>query len=42
MSKPVLDAVKSLIASGVYMQILEKWGVQDGAITDPAINGATS
>jgi hypothetical protein len=24
------------------MQILEKWGVQDGAITDPVINGATS
>jgi polar amino acid transport system substrate-binding protein len=42
MSKPTLDALKSLMASGVYMQILEKWGVQDGAITDPVINGATS
>jgi polar amino acid transport system substrate-binding protein len=42
MSKPILDALKNLIASGVYEQILTKWGVQDGAITDPTINGATS
>ncbi len=42
MSKPVLDALKNLMASGVYLQILTKWGVQDGAITTPTINGATS
>jgi polar amino acid transport system substrate-binding protein len=40
MSQPVLDAVKKLIETGAYMQILEKWGVQDGGITDPVINGA--
>jgi polar amino acid transport system substrate-binding protein len=32
------DAVKSLIADGSYQQVLEKWGVQDGAITDPTVN----
>jgi polar amino acid transport system substrate-binding protein len=42
MSKPILDALKNLMASGVYQQILTKWGVQNGAITNPAINGATS
>lgn len=36
----VLGAIKELIADGTYRQILEKWGVQDGAITDPVINGA--
>ncbi len=40
MSKPILDALKKLMADGVYQAILEKWGVQDGAITDPVINGA--
>jgi polar amino acid transport system substrate-binding protein len=42
MSKPILDALNKLIADGTYTQILTKWGVQDGAITTPAINGATS
>ena len=42
MSKPVLDSLNKLIADGIYLQILTKWGVQDGAITTPAINGATS
>src|SRR3954466_4052592 len=32
------DATKSLIADGSYQQVLEKWGVQDGAITDPTVN----
>jgi polar amino acid transport system substrate-binding protein len=40
MSKPILDALNKLIETGVYMQILEKWGVQDGAIKTPEINGA--
>ena len=39
---PVLGAVKSLMASGIYLDILKKWGVESGAITNPAINGATS
>ncbi len=31
-----------MIADGSYKTILDKWGVADGAITTPAINGATS
>ena len=42
MSKPILDALKELISDGVYVKILTKWGVQAGAITSPAINGAVS
>jgi polar amino acid transport system substrate-binding protein len=42
MSKPILDALKNLMATGVYQQILEKWGVQAGAIDNPQINGAIS
>jgi polar amino acid transport system substrate-binding protein len=37
----VLGAVKALIADGTYKAILDKWGVQSGAITDPVINGAS-
>ena len=42
LTAPVLAAVKQLIASGQYTQILTKWGIQAGAITEPKINGATS
>ena len=35
-------ALKAMIANGTYQHILEKWGVQSGAITTPVINGATS
>jgi polar amino acid transport system substrate-binding protein len=42
MAKPVLAAMKALIADGTYKKILTKWGVQAGAITNPVINGATS
>jgi polar amino acid transport system substrate-binding protein len=42
MAKPVLAALEHLMADGRYMKILDKWGVQAGAITDPAINGAVS
>jgi polar amino acid transport system substrate-binding protein len=42
MTTPVLAALKQLIANGTYTQILTKWGVQSGAITTPAINGAKS
>ena len=38
----VLAAVKALMANGTYTKILDKWGVQAGAITAPKINGATS
>ncbi len=42
MAQPVLDALKVLIANGTYTTILTKWGVQDGAIDNPQINGAIS
>jgi polar amino acid transport system substrate-binding protein len=42
MAKPILDALEQLIANGTYKTILEKWGVQAGAISTPAINGGTS
>ena len=42
MDKPVLDAVKALMANGQYKAILTKWGIADGAITSPVINGAVS
>ncbi len=32
------DALKALKADGTYTKILEKWGIQDGAITDFAVN----
>jgi polar amino acid transport system substrate-binding protein len=38
MTEPVLAAVKKVMADGTYMKILKKWGVQEGAISSPAIN----
>jgi polar amino acid transport system substrate-binding protein len=35
-------ALKALIADGTYKQILEKNGVETGAVTEPVINGAQS
>jgi polar amino acid transport system substrate-binding protein len=32
------DAVKGLISDGTYKTILEKWGVQAGAIDNPSVN----
>ncbi|MDQ8046488.1 MAG: ABC transporter substrate-binding protein [Solirubrobacteraceae bacterium] len=40
--KPVEDAVTSLIADGTYKKILDTWGVENGAVEAPAVNGATS
>ncbi len=42
LAEPVLAAVKKLMSDGKYTEILKKWGIEDGAITDPKINGATS
>jgi polar amino acid transport system substrate-binding protein len=42
MAKPILAALKVLIADGTYTSILDKWGIQAGAISNPVINGATS
>jgi len=42
MTEPILAAMKKLIADGVYTKILDKWGIQSGALTNPGINQATS
>ncbi|MEV7771508.1 ABC transporter substrate-binding protein [Kitasatospora sp. NPDC086791] len=42
LSKAVQGAVQSLMADGTYKAILEKWGVQAGAIDTSVVNGATS
>jgi polar amino acid transport system substrate-binding protein len=41
---PILASVKKLMASGTYTKILEKWGIQSGAISESEvkINGAIS
>jgi polar amino acid transport system substrate-binding protein len=38
----LLAAVQAVMKNGTYTKILDHWGVQAGAITDPKINGATS
>lgn len=38
----VQDALTALISDGTYSQILTKWGLTSGGITNPVINGATS
>jgi polar amino acid transport system substrate-binding protein len=40
MTKPILAALKLLMANGTYTRILSKWGIQSGAISEPLINGA--
>lgn len=42
LAEPVRAALAELMEDGTYMKILEEWGVQDGAIEEPVINGATS
>jgi polar amino acid transport system substrate-binding protein len=42
LAKPILAALKKLIANGTYMKILKKWNIQAGAIIKPTINGAIS
>jgi polar amino acid transport system substrate-binding protein len=37
-AQAIADAVKALITDGTYKSILEKWGVQAGAIDNPAVN----
>jgi polar amino acid transport system substrate-binding protein len=41
-AKPVLDALKVLMANGTYKAILTRWYVLADAITNPQINGAIS
>ena len=40
LAQPMLEALKELMANGKYKAILEKWGIQEGAISNPQINGA--
>jgi polar amino acid transport system substrate-binding protein len=42
MTQPIFAALKELIANGTYLKILEKWGIQSGAIKEAKINGAIS
>ena len=42
MAKPMLDALKELMANGTFTTILKKWQLQTAAIANPVINGATS
>jgi polar amino acid transport system substrate-binding protein len=42
LNQAVLDALKALMANGKYQAILKKWGISDGAISNPKINGAIS
>jgi polar amino acid transport system substrate-binding protein len=37
-AQAIADAVKALIDDGSYQKVLEKWGVEDGAIDDPTVN----
>jgi polar amino acid transport system substrate-binding protein len=37
-AQAVADAVSALISDGTYKTVLEKWGVEAGAIDDPAVN----
>jgi len=40
MAKPVLEALKLLMANGTYAAILKRWELQTAAISNPVINGA--
>jgi polar amino acid transport system substrate-binding protein len=42
MAKPVLEALKVLMANGTYVAILKKWELESAAISNPSINGAKS
>jgi polar amino acid transport system substrate-binding protein len=40
MAKPVLEALKLLMANGTYTAILKKWELESAAISTPVVNGA--
>jgi polar amino acid transport system substrate-binding protein len=42
LDRAILAAVKAVMADGTYSRILNKWGIQGGAISNPVINGAIS
>ena len=37
-AQAIADAVRSLIDEGAYQTVLERWGVEAGAIDDPTVN----
>jgi polar amino acid transport system substrate-binding protein len=39
--QPIYDAMGVLVKSGVYMDILKKWGLEDGALPAPGKNQGT-
>jgi polar amino acid transport system substrate-binding protein len=40
LAEPLLEGFKAIMANGQYKKILDKWGVQQGAISTPTIKGA--
>ncbi len=42
LAQPLLAAVKAIMANGQYKAILHKWGVEQGGVTNPGLNEATS
>jgi polar amino acid transport system substrate-binding protein len=38
LAQAIADALKAVIADGTYGAALQKWGVEQGAITDPKVN----
>ncbi len=42
LASSMLDALKTLDSNGTYKQILDKWGISSGAISNFAINPASS
>ncbi|WP_235487542.1 transporter substrate-binding domain-containing protein, partial [Frankia sp. AvcI1] len=40
LAAPLRAAMAKLIDDGSYAKILDRWGVRDGAISDPRLNGA--
>ncbi len=39
LARAIQAAIKALTVDGVYTQILAKWGMASGALTDPAVEG---
>jgi polar amino acid transport system substrate-binding protein len=42
MTKAIQAAMQSMMDDGTYLEILTRWGVEDGAITTATINGGTN
>ena len=39
-AQALADAVQALVDDGSYLEVLQRWGVEDGAIDDPTVNPA--